>query len=113
MFQYIAVGYSIFVYSLLLPRYKKLTGSVATTTILGGITYAAFHVFEYWTLYDSLGNAIFSISMVFIQFFGPGMIKSFLTLRTGNAWVHVWAYHLITPHTLGDTANVAKYFNIR
>jgi hypothetical protein len=23
------------------------------------------------------------------QYFGPGIIKSVLTLRTGNAWVHV------------------------
>jgi hypothetical protein len=26
---------------------------------------------------------------------GPGMIKTVLTLRTGNAWVHVWAYHAL------------------
>jgi hypothetical protein len=29
------------------------------------------------------------------QYFGPGMVKSVLTLRTGNAWVHAIAYHTI------------------
>jgi len=35
-----------------------------------------------------------------------------LTLRTGNAWVHVWAYHAISPHTIVDTPLIAKIFRI-
>lgn len=31
----------IFIYCILVPRYFKLTGSTATTVILGGITYSA------------------------------------------------------------------------
>jgi hypothetical protein len=41
------------------------------------------------------------------------MIKSYLTLRTGNAWVHLWAYHAIAPHVTSDTPIVVKIFGIR
>ena len=41
------------------------------------------------------------------------MIKSGLTLRTGNAWVHVWAYHAIAPHVTVDTTNIVKVFRLR
>ena len=44
---------------------------------------------------------------------GPGMFKSFVTLRTGNAWVHALGYHAIAPHTLVDTPMFAKIFGIR
>ena len=103
----------IFLTCILLPRYLKLSGSIATTVILGGLTYAALHIFEYWTVYDSLSNSIFSVILVFLQFFVPGMIKSFLTLRTGNAWVHVWAYHAISPHVTADTGNIVRYFKLK
>ena len=47
--------------------------------------------------------------MIFLLFtyLGPGMIKTFLTLRTGNAWVHVWAYHAFA-HTLIDTPTSSR-----
>src|SRR5215469_17740355 len=44
--------------------------------------------------------------------FGPGLIKSYLTLRTGNACVHLWAYHAIAPHVISDTPVVVKIFGI-
>ena len=100
----------IFIYCILLPRYLKLSGSVATTVILGGLTYAALHIFEYWTVYDTFTNSILSILFLFLQFTVPGMVKSYLTLRTGNAWVHVWAYHAISPHLTVDTPNIVRFF---
>ena len=102
----------IFLYCILLPRYFKLSGSVAATVILGGLTYAALHIFEYWTVYDTLNNSILSVLFVFLQFTVPGMVKSFLTLRTGNAWVHVWAYHAISPHLTVDTPNIVRFFKL-
>jgi len=108
-----ALPVMIFVQCLLVPRYLKLTGSVVTTTILGGLTYAGLHVWEYWTVYDSLSNASLSLIFVFITFFGPGMVKAFLTLRTGNAWVHVVAFHAITPHVTIDTPNIVRAFKIK
>lgn len=99
--------------TIVLPRYLKLTESVTTTVILGGLTYAGLHIFEYWAGYDSLTNSALSLTLVFLQFFVPGVIKSFLTLRTGNAWVHLWGYHVISPHLAGDTPIIVKYFGIK
>lgn len=41
------------------------------------------------------------------------MIKSVLTLRTGNAWVHVWAYHAMAPHVTLDTATMLDILDLR
>jgi len=40
---------------------------------------------------------------VLFQYLGPGMMKSVLTLRTGNAWVHALGYHAVAPHVIVDT----------
>ena len=45
-----------------------------------------------------------SLIFVVLQYFGPGMMKTVITLRTGNAWVHAIAYHSIAPHTVGRRA---------
>jgi hypothetical protein len=102
----------VFVTCILVPRFQKLTGSVATTVILGGVTYTLLHCFDGWLAFDSPSAAALSVVFLFLQYFGPGMMKSFLTLRTGNAWVHVWAYHAIAPHTLADTPLIAKVFRL-
>jgi hypothetical protein len=103
----------VFIYAILFPRYLKLTKSPVTTVILGGVSYAALHVFEYWTRYDSLPNGALSAIFVLLQFGPPGMMKSYLTLRTANAWVHLWGYHAITPHVTNDTPMVVEIFGIR
>lgn len=41
------------------------------------------------------------------------MVKTVLTLRTGNAWVHVWAHHALAPHTFHDTPLIARIFQIK
>ncbi|MGI5239917.1 hypothetical protein [Dactylosporangium sp. CA-139066] len=103
----------VLVYSILLPRYRALTRSVPATVVLGGLTYALLHVFEAWTVLRSPAGAAVSIGLLLLQYTGPGMVKSVLTLRTGNAWVHVWAYHAVAPHTLVDTPHVVGIFNIK
>jgi len=103
----------IFVYGLLFPRYVKATGSAASAVVFGALTYAWLHIFEYWVVYDSLANGVLSIIFVFLQFAFPGLIKSFLTLKTGNAWVHLWAYHAIAPHVTVDTPLIVRVFGIR
>ncbi|WP_433229168.1 hypothetical protein [Actinomadura formosensis] len=102
----------VFVYAILIPRFVKLTGSVATTVIFGGLTYAALHVWDSWAEYGSPREAAVSIAFLLLTYFGPGMVKVWLTVRTGNAWVHVWAYHALAPHTLVDTPHVAHTFGI-
>jgi hypothetical protein len=102
----------IFIYSVLMPRYAKFTASV-TAFLLGAASYPAMHVFESWTRYDSLVHSVLSVIVVFLIFFPPGLMKSFLTLRTGNAWVHVWGFHAISPHVTVDTRLIVRDFDIR
>jgi hypothetical protein len=103
----------VFIYAILFPRYAKLTGSPTTTVILGGVSYAALHVFEYWTRYDSVPHAALSVIFVLLSFVPPGLMKSYLTLRTANAWVHLWGYHAITPHVTVDTPMIVDAYGIR
>ncbi len=103
----------IFVYCILVPRFMKLTGSTATTVVLGGITYTLLHLWDAWTVLTSPANWLLSIIFLFFTYFGPGMMKTMLTVRTGNAWTHVWAYHAVAPHTLIDAPHVVEIFRVR
>lgn len=101
------------IYAILLPRYFKLTSSVTVTTILGGLTYAAMHLVEGWSLFRTPSESVLSILFVVLSYTGPGMFKSFVTIRTRNAWVHALGYQAIAPHTLADAPMIAKVFAIR
>ena len=102
----------MFIQCLLVPRFKRLTGSTATTVVLGGITYTLMHCFDSWLAFDSVKAVLLSVIFLFFQYLGPGMIKTVMTLRTGNAWVHVWAYHAVAPHVLADTPGIVKIFKL-
>jgi hypothetical protein len=102
----------ILIYSILLPRYLKLTGSPISAVLIGGLTYAAMHIVEGWSAFDSPRDATLSLIFVFLQYVGPGMFKSVLTLRTGNAWVHALSYHIVAPHVIVDTPLMTKSFGI-
>src|SRR5207245_1966794 len=83
------------------------------------INFCTFAVWHRPADYDfshlHLGPAQAALSVIFIGllFGGPGMVKAYLTLRTGNAWVHLWGYHVIWPHLTGDTPGFVKIFAIR
>jgi hypothetical protein len=102
----------VLIYSILLPRYLKLSGSTITAVLLGGLTYAGMHIVEGWSTFHSPRNMALSLMFVLFQYFGPGMIKSVLTLRTGNAWVHALGYHAVAPHVLIDTPLMVRVFGI-
>jgi hypothetical protein len=53
------------------------------------------------------------VIFVLLTFVPPGLMKSYLTLRTANAWVHLWGFHAVTPHVTADTPMVVKIFGIR
>ncbi|MGQ7378972.1 hypothetical protein ACTGVF_11310, partial [Streptococcus suis] len=53
-----------------------------------------------------------SILFVFLSYTGPGMFKSYVTLRTGNAWVHALGYHAVAPHTIIDAPMIARVFRL-
>lgn len=103
----------IFIQALLVPRFLALTHSVPATVILGGVAYGAMHFPETWMVMTSPGNALVSAIFLGFTYLGPGMVKATLTLRTGNAWVHAWAYHAIAPHMLIDTPLIVRIFGIR
>jgi len=103
----------VLIYAILLPRYLKLTGSPISTVLLGGLTYAAMHIVEGWSAFGSPSDVALSLLFVLFGYFGPGMIKSVLTLRTGNAWVHALGYHAVAPHVIVDAPLVVKIFGIR
>ncbi|HEV2269313.1 MAG TPA: hypothetical protein VGR92_07640 [Steroidobacteraceae bacterium] len=102
----------IFIYAILLPRYARLA-SPMTAYLLGAVSYPTSHVFEAWTQYGSAAQDAASLMLVFLTFFPAGLMKSFLTVRTGNAWVHLWAYHAISPHVTIDTRLIVHDFKIR
>ncbi|MFG3417587.1 hypothetical protein [Micromonospora sp. NPDC048063] len=101
----------VFVQALVVPRLARLTGRVGAVA-LGGLTYAALHLGDAWTSYASAEDTAASIGLVLLVYTLPGMFKAFLTVRTGNAWVHLWAYHAIAPHTLIDTPLVVRVFRL-
>lgn len=103
----------VFIACILVPRYLKLTGSVPAAVILGGLSYAALHVLDGWTAFGHPADALLSVLFVFLFYTGPGMFKAFITIRSANAWTHVWAYHAIVPHTVMDTPMFVKIFGIR
>ena len=103
----------VLIYAILLPRYLRITNSFVGTVLLGGATYALMHLVEGWSTFANPRDAVLSLLFVFLTYSGPGMFKSFVTLRTGNAWVHAIAYHAIAPHVLVDAPLIAKVFAIR
>jgi hypothetical protein len=102
----------ILIYAMLLPRYARLF-SPATAFLVGAASYPAIHIFETFTRYDSPCDSLISAIFVFLFFFPPGVMKSFLTMRTGNAWVHMWGFHAISPHATVDTRLIVHDFNIK
>jgi hypothetical protein len=101
----------VFIYAILLPRYARLF-SPAAAFLLGAASYPAIHIFESFTRYDSPHDSLISAIFVFLFFFPPGVMKSFLTMRTGNAWVHMWGFHAISPHVTVDTRLIVQDFKI-
>lgn len=103
----------VFIYAVLLPRLARLTGSTTTTVLLGGAAYSLIHLFESWAVWDGLQLGAISLVMLFLQYLGPGLVKSVLTVRTGNAWVHVWAYHAVALHVTLDTVTLFDSLDVR
>jgi hypothetical protein len=102
----------IFIYGILMPRYARLTRSVVTTTLLGALSYAVVHLGEYWAVYDSAPHSMLSVIFILLTFVNPGLVKSYLTVRTGNAWVHLWGFHAIAPHVTSDTPMIVEILGI-
>jgi hypothetical protein len=70
------------------------------------------HLVEGWSLFKTPNDTALSLIFVLLTYFGPGMIKTFITLRTGNAWVHALGYHAVAPHVVVDTPLIVRAFGI-
>ena len=66
-----------------------------------------------WSSFRTLSDTALSLLFVFLTYTGPGMFKSFVTLRTSNAWIHAIGYHAVAPNTLLDAPMIAKIFGLR
>ena len=82
------------------------------TVFLGGLTYAVMHLVAGGSAFNSPRDTALSLIFVFLGYTGPEMVKSLITLRTGNAWVHTIAYHVVAPHVIVDTPLVVRGFGI-
>ncbi|MFC6233282.1 hypothetical protein ACFQI7_36650 [Paenibacillus allorhizosphaerae] len=98
-----AIPTAVFLFAILYPRFKAVTNSAIVPIVFGGLAYTALHFFDSWMVFRSPGAFLTSLSALFLQYFMPGVVKSVLTDRTGNPWVHMWAYHVIVPHVIIDT----------
>jgi hypothetical protein len=103
----------VLIYCILVPRYLRLTGSFTATVMLGGLTYAAMHWVEGWSNFSDPRDTALSLIFVVLTYTAPGMFKTYVTLRTGNAWIHAIAYHAIAPHVVVDAPLIARTFTIR
>lgn len=93
-----------------LPQTHRRLGSHHGDPRRADLRTAAF--FDGWTDFTTPTDALLSTLYVVLFYTAPGMSKTFLTQRTGNSWLHVWAYHAIAPHTLIDTPMMTKVFSI-
>ncbi len=103
----------VFLQIVIVPRLLVVTNSFAISVVLGGVAYTLVHLPESWMTFTSPSQTLLSIIFLFFTYFFPGMVKVVMTLRTGNAWVHMWAYHAIAPHVIVDTALIVAIFAIR
>ncbi|MBB6669380.1 hypothetical protein [Cohnella nanjingensis] len=108
-----AIPTAVFLFAILYPRFKAVTNNAIVPIVLGGLAYTALHFFDSWMVFRSPGAFLASLSALFLQYFMPGVVKSVLTDRTGNPWVHMWAYHVIVPHVMIDTPHFVDTFDIK
>lgn len=94
----------VLVQSILAPRLAILSGSWEGGAVLAGIAYGVYHLREFYLEWHTLPQVAVSLSWVTqIAFFG--VLKAITTLRTGNAWLHIFNTHL--PH-LAEAPEVVR-----
>lgn len=99
----------VLVEAVMLPRVLAVTGSTAVTVAAGGLAYALFHLWDHGVMDQGL---LVGAALLLLTYAGPGAFKAWMTVRTGNAWTHAWAYHALAPHVLVDTALVVQILDL-
>ncbi|MEM7115301.1 MAG: hypothetical protein AAF614_22865 [Chloroflexota bacterium] len=95
------------------PRIMKLTNSPITTVIVLTFTYAMFSSTDGGVVFESGGHAFYVILFWVTRNIGPGLVKAMLTIRTGNSWLHMIAFHVVSFHMWADAPTVAFLFGLR
>ncbi|MEM7029119.1 MAG: hypothetical protein AAF629_05965 [Chloroflexota bacterium] len=95
------------------PRIMKLTNSPITTVVVLTFTYAVFSSTDGGVVFDSGGHAFYVILFWVTRNVGPGLVKAMLTVRTGNSWLHMLAFHVMSFHIWADAPTVAFLFGLR
>ncbi|MEM8859547.1 MAG: hypothetical protein AAGD96_14555 [Chloroflexota bacterium] len=94
------------------PRIMKLTNSHITTVIVLTFTYAIFSSTDGGIVFDSGGHAFYVILFWITRNMGPGLVKAMLTVRTGNSWLHMYEFHVMSFHIWADASTVAFVFGL-
>ena len=83
----------ILIQSLLAPRMAILTKSWISGSVLAGLAYGLYHSREFYMEWSSISQVVVSLAWIMqLAFFG--VLKAVSTLRTGNAWIHIFNTHL-------------------
>ncbi|MEM7124720.1 MAG: hypothetical protein AAF702_00245 [Chloroflexota bacterium] len=102
----------IMVQAIFTPRLMRLTNSTITTTIYVAFAYALFSASDAGIVFESGGHAFYALLYAIVHNIGPGLIKAILTVRTGNSWLHMFAYHVLSFHAFADAVTVAFLFGL-
>lgn len=102
----------IMVQAIFTPRIMRLTNSTITTTIFVAFAYAFFSASDAGIAYESGGHAFYALLYAVVHNIGPGLIKAILTVRTGNSWLHMYAYHVLSFHAFVDAVTVTFLFGL-
>ncbi|MEM7332520.1 MAG: hypothetical protein AAF490_10540 [Chloroflexota bacterium] len=95
------------------PRIMMLTNSPITTVIVLTFTYAMFSSTDGGIVFESGGHAFYVILFWVTRNMGPGLVKAMLTVRTGNSWLHMIAFHVVSFHIWADAPTVAFLFGLQ
>jgi hypothetical protein len=99
----------ILIQSLLAPRLAILARSWIGGAVLAGAAYGLYHSREFYLEWGSLSQVTVSLAWIMqLAFFG--VLKAVSTLRTGNAWIHIFNTHL--PH-LTEAPEVLRIFSTK
>jgi len=97
----------VLIYAILLPRYLRLTGSAIAPYCSAALPTRGCILSKGGQCLIRRGHRTFAHFRV-APVFRAWDVKSVLTLRTGNAWVHALSYHAVAPHVIIDTPLMVK-----
>jgi hypothetical protein len=100
---------AILIQGLLAPRLAILTKSWISGSMLAGVTYGLYHSREFYLEWGTASQVAVSLAWITqLSFFG--VLKAVSTLRTGNAWIHIFNTHM--PH-LSEAPEIVRIFSFK